>query len=860
MKTGYFTICSTNYLAYAQTLYQSLLSADPQAAEQFTLFLADEITDPALLEALPFRVIESHQLDIPTFWDMAMRYSIMEFNTAIKPSCFQYLFEQDKYDAAIYLDPDIFVVRPLQHVTDLLDQGASLVLTPHITQPLDSAGDPNDLRIMRTGCYNLGFLGAKNTPETKKLMFWWADHLVEDCRVDLAAGIFVDQKFMDLAPSLCPGTEILHHNGYNTAYWNLAHRPVEKRASGWYAGDDLLHFFHFSGVVPGNPSVFSKHQDRFSPANIGDLNDLLKTYLDWLQTFDHSGLSAIAYAYRNFTDDTPIPDVYRAMFARHKKASERTREAAFSPDFDWALEPEDALGTPFRKFPISRLLYQIWLQRPDLQKEFGLYSEQGREALLRWFFSSAPIEYKLPADLVGKQSARVKSDFQNADKVARASGSGLKTSSARFILGHVSKLRGIYRLFPQDIRSKIRSRLFRAASSTGTGELSALKLQTRGDIDSSLELGVSQYGYFRTVSGVGEGARQMADALALLPVNSAAHNLSAPDANTNILTPHLSLSHAPSTYRVALFHANADQTEPVLGNLPADQLRGQYRIGYWAWELAKFPQAWVHTIASYDEIWVPSTFIRDALREVTNIPVEVVPHCVSSDYEADANEFPGLESGRFHFVCAADLNSYAMRKNLQGSYDAFCQAFPAGADDDPRLVIKLHGADDDNPERLALHRKIANDPRVICIDAPLDNADYRNLQNTCDAFISLHRSEGFGMNISESMARGKIVIATGYSGNTDYADASNTLVVPYKLVPIGADEYPHGEGQVWAEPDIAAASKLMREAAAGGQAIETLQANALNMRKTHSTAAIAKIVSGHLDRINVLFEASSDGS
>ena len=853
MKNAYFTICSSNYLAYARTLYASLREADPDSSFDFVLFLADEIEDPDTFPDLPFRVVEARDLDIPTFWDMALRYSIMEFNTAIKPSCFRFLLEKEQYDGAIYLDPDIFVVRPLSHVTNALEAGANLVLTPHITAPLDDGGDPDDIRILRTGCYNLGFLAARRSPDVSSLMSWWAEHLKQDCRVDLENGLFVDQKFMDLAPSICNETHILRHPGYNTAYWNLCHREITRDVDGWHAGGEPLHFFHFSGVVPGNRSVFSKHQNRFTPSNIGALKELHGEYLDNLMMFDHAHVREIPYAYGKFSDGTRLPDIYRAAFGHHHPSRELSRDEAFAPDFDWALEPEQETVGAFKPFPISKLLYEIWLQRPDLKKEFRLSATQDREALVRWFFSSAPVEYGLPPELVGRMSTMVRSDFDKAQEVVHSGGLALSTKSARIVLDNVSRLRKYYRLFPQDFRTRLRSILLRAASSTPTGELSALKLHSRGSLDNTLKSGVSLYGYFQTVSGVGEGARRLSAALSACGIESCAHTVASPDNQANVLARPDNCVHGASPYRTALFQVNADQTEPVLGNIGARDLTGKYRIGYWAWELSRFPDVWHSALDSYDEIWVPSTFVRDAVAKVTEKRVEVVPHPVLAR-DADAEPgFPGIEQGRFHFLCAADFNSYARRKNLTGAYNAFCKAFPDCSDSDPMFVVKVHGTGECSDGRREVFEHMSSDPRVLLIDSPLDSENYRRLQAACDSFVSLHRSEGFGLNIAECMALGKIVIATGYGGSMDFTTSENCLIVPYTLVQVAESEYPQSNRQVWACPDTNIAAELMRRAAEGGPEIDAIRRNAKRIVQTHSVEAIGEIVWKHLARIDTRF-------
>jgi len=60
--------------------------------------------------------------------------------------------------------------------------------------------------------------------------------------------------------------------------------------------------------------------------------------------------------------------------------------------------------------------------------------------------------------------------------------------------------------------------------------------------------------------------------------------------------------------------------------------------------------------------------------------------------------------------------------------------------------------------------------------------DFLKLINTCDALLSLHRSEGFGFHLAEAMAMGKNVVATNWSRNVDFMDETNAYPVNYRLV------------------------------------------------------------------------------
>jgi hypothetical protein len=99
---------------------------------------------------------------------------------------------------------------------------------------------------------------------------------------------------------------------------------------------------------------------------------------------------------------------------------------------------------------------------------------------------------------------------------------------------------------------------------------------------------------------------------------------------------------------------------------------------------------------------------------------------------------------------------------------------------------------------------------IHIVDGYVSAAENESLMSACDCYVSLHRSEGFGLTMAEAMAREKPVIATGYSGNLAFMTEETSYLVPYSLtrIPVGVDPYP--AGAEWADPDLNAAADLMR--------------------------------------------------
>jgi hypothetical protein len=311
-RIAIFTICSNNYMPFAHVLLASVRRHHPEA----TLFLclADRKVNSPAFYGHGWTVIEASDLAIPDFPSFAFRYDIMEFNTALKPFMFMHLLDDCGFDDVIYFDPDIELFAPLVPVLTLLREGSSFVFTPHLCAPSENPQEPNDLSIMRAGSYNLGFLAVSNTEETIDLIGWWARRLRYQCINDQPAGIFVDQKFMDLIPSFAAKAAICRDTALNVAYWNLEQRRLDRTESGWLVDGAPLIFFHFSGFDPHRLDRLSKHDPRFV-ANIPQpLQTLMNEYAERLFAEGHGRFPGAGYAYSKFASGTLIHPVIRAMF------------------------------------------------------------------------------------------------------------------------------------------------------------------------------------------------------------------------------------------------------------------------------------------------------------------------------------------------------------------------------------------------------------------------------------------------------------------------------------------------------------------------------------------------------------------
>ena len=244
--------------------------------------------------------------------------------------------------------------------------------------------------------------------------------------------------------------------------------------------------------------------------------------------------------------------------------------------------------------------------------------------------------------------------------------------------------------------------------------------------------------------------------------------------------------------------------------------------------------------------------MHDAVKEAAvDKPVQIVPYPIQIvlPRRFDRTEF-GLPAEPFIFLFSFDFFSYVDRKNPEGVVQAFQRAFPSRSDRSVSLVLKSIGAER-APERFAaLHTACANDPRIVLIDANLPRDAMWGLQSVCDSYVSLHRAEGLGLGLAESMYLGKPVIGTGYSGNLQFMNESNSCLVNYRLVDIPPGAYPHADGQQWAEPDVDHAAQSMQKIARDSVFREQIATRGQEfVRSQMSPTAASHALSSELQRI-----------
>ncbi len=356
--------------------------------------------------------------------------------------------------------------------------------------------------------------------------------------------------------------------------------------------------------------------------------------------------------------------------------------------------------------------------------------------------------------------------------------------------------------------------------------------------------GANVVGFLGIDRGVGQAARALADAVAA--AGHPLHRLDLPDPG---LPPgRRALSVEPGPYDVNLLSVNPNEVV-LLARSAAHRpiLDGRANVGLWFWEVDRLPDFMRPAFDVVDEVWVASRFNAELFQAWTDVPVEVFPHPVEPARPTElTRDDLGLPPG-FLFGFFFDHLSLLERKNPVGLVRAYTRAFSPG--DGAVLVLKSINGERRPTDVERLRLAIGDRPDIVVVDRHLSGVEMRAMYAHVDAYVSLHRAEGFGQTMADAMAHAKPVIATGFSANLDYMHADNAYLVSWRPVEVGGGSWPYPADATWAEPDLDEAAAWMRhvfehpdDAAAKGQRARR------DILERHSLARAAAFVERRLQR------------
>ena len=312
-------------------------------------------------------------------------------------------------------------------------------------------------------------------------------------------------------------------------------------------------------------------------------------------------------------------------------------------------------------------------------------------------------------------------------------------------------------------------------------------------------------------------------------------------------------------HAVNVIEVTPDELTTIFSNISPLHFDRSYNILRTYWELSKAPESWRRKLDKIDEIWAPNDFVAESFSTIFDKPIIVVPPCIMlPEVDADGRSRFGLDGDRWYFLFSFDYYSFPQRKNPLAVVHAFRRAFP-----DPLcrvgLIVKSTGADGHFPDiKDALRAAARHDRRISIIDQSLSRAQMLSLMGAADCYVSLHRSEGFGLGMAEAMAMGKPVIGTNYSGNTEFLREETGYPIPFRLKRVGSEDYVYAEGQVWADPDEAAcAAAMVRIIANRGEASQKAMAGKAFVAERYGPANVGRIVETRLHEIHAVRRPSA---
>jgi glycosyltransferase involved in cell wall biosynthesis/SAM-dependent methyltransferase len=770
------TIIAKNYVAHARVLAESFRKVHPDGTCSVLV-----IDDPrGFLDAAdePFELLAIDQIGLPDPERMAAAYDVMELSTAVKPWLLRHLLERPGTDSVIYLDPDIQIFASLDEVVQRA-QRHDVVLTPHFTVPLPRDGlKPSEEDILIAGSYNLGFIALGAGQTAHSLLDWWSERLENDCLNDPEQGHFVDQRWIDLAPGLWPGIDVLRDPGFNIAYWNLATRSLETDGDGYRVDGQPLRFFHFSGFDPRRPSVLSRHQNRINVADHPALARICRDYAKQLLDRGFEKANSWSYGWNELSGGVRLDRAARRVFRDGVEIGTLGESIFTEPGakrFVGYLKEAERGGRA--NGVVNRYAKALWESRPDFREAFpGVDGDRGA-AFVSWLHATAP-------------DTGVSVDLLPADPSSNSGAAPEKPPPPR--------------------------------------------------------PGINVVGYLSSKRGVGEAARQVLSALRTgeLPLAT----IDSPTEPAEISRALGNVPAADHPYDFNLICVNADMLPVVATALGGRFFEARHSTGLWFWEVSHFPEQWRQAFDYVDEVWVASEHVAEALRPLSPTPVHTIRMPVTPGPPDESSRAAlGMPEG-FCFLFLFDYRSVFRRKNPLGLVEAFCNAFEPGSG--PSLVIKSMCGEEFPAERQALGDAVANRPEIHLIEETITTGMKNAMIANCDCYVSLHRSEGFGLTMAEAMYFGRPVIATAYSGNLDFMTEENSYLVRHGMAEIGPDADPYPPDKQWAEPDLDRASALMREVFENPEEASARgRRAAADIRASHTPEAAGEAIQERMDQV-----------
>jgi hypothetical protein len=264
---------------------------------------------------------------------------------------------------------------------------------------------------------------------------------------------------------------------------------------------------------------------------------------------------------------------------------------------------------------------------------------------------------------------------------------------------------------------------------------------------------------------------------------------------------------------VNIFIMGLDQTINLDMHFISHEFKNKYNILIPFWETQKIEKKYETILKTFDEIWAPTEFIYQTFRN--NGPkIRKMPILFDSLPPNPQPIFVRQSKSRY-FLSIFDIASGIDRKNLHGTIDAFIKYRNLYKSND-KLCIKTYSSQS-SKRKIGKNEKIDLEKLrlkgIFFVQTYLSKTELTKLIDNSIALLSLHKSEGLGLNVIDAMLRKKKVIVTNYGGVTDFCNHNNSYLVDFDLKSISSksDAIYRGKG-MWAFPKIDSAVLQMRSA------------------------------------------------
>jgi glycosyltransferase involved in cell wall biosynthesis len=654
----------------------------------------------------------------------------------------------------LHLPATSWVLDDLTPYADALTGAPLLVCARVGAEPPHDGLEPSAARLDAVGHIDPHLIGFDGSPAGAELVRWWIARLELVLGAPGLPGHDRAQRPTVLRSlelaAARPGVAALADPATRLTAYNALEDLLGDDSERLLAGDRPVRMVDLAGLDPKRPFRLDPWSTR---VRLSRLPALAQVVADYAARLSEAGWDDGDHAHdvgRSLADGTPFSAELQSLYAI-ARATGAAPEDPFTPEGTEALRAW--LRGPAARGGAQGVTRYLDFMVSRHRRDIALAFAGRPEALVRWAHGQGGAELGIPADLMPGETVDRAADHEAPADAANppANPEGPMPVRVSGYLGRVIGLGAAARAYAEALRA--------------TG------------------LTVSTHGVALDRRDLGAGYGRLAETDQDPPVSPA--------------------------HGAELICVNPTELPAFLATAGVDL--GRPRIGVWGWETDTVPADWAPAYGLVDEVWVYSRFVAENLGRVTDLPVIALPPPVAVPASPAAPERLGVPEG-FLFLFVFDYSSTIERKNPVGLIEAFTRAFAPG--EGPQLLLKTINA----PllplaeEEVMWAARDRTDVHVI--DRSLTEAERDGLVAACNCYVSLHRSEGFGLTLAEAMAAAKPVIATGWSGNVDFMDADNSLLVDYTLTRVGPGAAIYPADGTWAEPDLGHAARLMRQVVA----------------------------------------------